>query len=519
MPVSLNVSQSQLISQLKVLIESEDAYGSAVEILNFNIKSNNDIDGKFKDNWNNRVFSFVVESNRIGYKPAISLTKSDSEESDRFDAFSQGYLFLEREDGKPRTGKSKCTAVSYSCGKSCIQLQKTCWIDDLGNKPDKPYGSVASISQGRIDKLRTLARYLAANGNNQWSKYGSADVLQAKAKELERVRGGVFAKGVKLPPVEVPQPSREFQLKVKVSDLKRAIADAFTSGDFTEAQSLAKEVSGMIQSGMEAVNYLAQIGGDIETQRQKLKEQHKAVIRDVNDIKNNKNIDQADEHYNKEWTQESQKLLENYNNFTKKVAREFIYVADDVKSQIKEKIIGVVNPTNLKKIKSTTPQHTSKVRKALDDFERMIGVDYVKGKEIEVAIINPAAAKSQRAFALGNAIYISEKNPNKIIIHEAAHVIERSYPDIHKKIQKFFNERTKGDKWEPLRKLTGSEFYGANEVAKKDRWINPYMGKRTSKGNSEILSMGMEMMYTDPVGFAKKDPDYFAFIYDTLRGK
>jgi hypothetical protein len=31
--------------------------------------------------------------------------------------------------------------------------------------------------------------------------------------------------------------------------------------------------------------------------------------------------------------------------------------------------------------------------------------------------------------------------------------------------------------------------------------------------------MGMEMMYRDPVGFAKKDPEYFAFIHNTLRGK
>jgi hypothetical protein len=45
------------------------------------------------------------------------------------------------------------------------------------------------------------------------------------------------------------------------------------------------------------------------------------------------------------------------------------------------------------------------------------------------------------------------------------------------------------------------------------------MGKKTGWKNSEILSMGMEMMYKAPVDFAKADPEYFAFVYDTLRGK
>ena len=34
----------------------------------------------------------------------------------------------------------------------------------------------------------------------------------------------------------------------------------------------------------------------------------------------------------------------------------------------------------------------------------------------------------------------------------------------------------------------------------------------------EILSMGVELLYADPVGFAERDPEYFKFILGLLDG-
>ena len=33
---------------------------------------------------------------------------------------------------------------------------------------------------------------------------------------------------------------------------------------------------------------------------------------------------------------------------------------------------------------------------------------------------------------------------------------------------------------------------------------------------TEVLSMSMEWMWLDPVGFAAADPDYFDFVWDTV---
>lgn len=186
------------VEQLEELIEDDDAYDSNIYVLSFEVADNGDISGKFKDAWNGRIFTYSVQKTRIGYKPALTLDRADSSVAKLFDVFSSGYTSLGiRQDAIKNGKKPRCTAVSYSCGKICLSLQNTCWINSAGQKVKKAGGAVASISQSRIDKLRTLARYLAANGNNKWSKYGRAETLAAKANNLEAKRVNLFTKNTK----------------------------------------------------------------------------------------------------------------------------------------------------------------------------------------------------------------------------------------------------------------------------------------------------------------------------------
>jgi hypothetical protein len=189
---------AEFVEQLEELIESDDAYSSSVYVLSFEVAGDGDITGKFQDVWNKRIFSYSVEKNRMGYKPALTLDRADNTAAKLFDIFSSGYASLQVNQDAIKNGKKpRCTAVSYNCGKACIQLQNTCWINSSGQKVKRVGGAVASISQGRIDKLRALARYLAANGNNKWSKYGRAENLTAKANLLEKKRANLFEKNTK----------------------------------------------------------------------------------------------------------------------------------------------------------------------------------------------------------------------------------------------------------------------------------------------------------------------------------
>ena len=45
-----------------------------------------------------------------------------------------------------------------------------------------------------------------------------------------------------------------------------------------------------------------------------------------------------------------------------------------------------------------------------------------------------------------------------------------------------------------------------------------YVGKQYAN-NSEVLSMGMQALYEDPVGFFKNDPEYANFVVSVLQYK
>lgn len=499
---------TEFVEQLEALIESDDAYGSNVYVLSFEVGDNGDIAGKFEDAWNGRIFSYSVQKDRIGYKPALTLDRVDNATAaKRFDIFSSGYISLGvRQDAAKSGKKPRCTAVSYGCGRACIQLKNTCWINSSGQKIKKAGGSVASISQGRIDKLRTLARYLAANGNNKWSKYGSAELLAAKANNLERARNRLIVSGVKAPPP-----------KTSLESLKAEIGKAFKSGNFDDAQIAAIDAAKSIKTGEEVAKYLQDIGGLIEKEREFLQGDYDAAKKTSKGTLFDTSSDFLElqlRHLNK-----IESRLENHNKFTAKVAREFLYTPTATQPKIAQKPIGIITLKTLEKKKNFTVEQLTKLKNGLNEFERMVGVKSIDGKELKIGMIDPKLKPvSQRAFATRDGIYLTEQNPIDVIIHEAAHFLEASDTGIHRKTQEFFEKRTAGEKWQKLRTLTGFA-YRPDEVAKPDKWTNVYMGKKTVEGNSEILSMGMEKMYNNPVSFAQKDPEYFAFVWNTLRGK
>lgn len=98
--------------------------------------------------------------------------------------------------------------------------------------------------------------------------------------------------------------------------------------------------------------------------------------------------------------------------------------------------------------------------------------------------------------------------------HEFAHHIEAGSFDIQARTWNFLERRTSGEK--PVSMGKG---YGKDEKAKRDRFVDKYVGKQYPRGSgSEVLSMGVQFLHRDPVGFARKDPDHFTFTVNTLRG-
>ena len=179
--------RQEFITELESILESDEAYGSNLQILTYTLKKDV-INGKFKDSWNNRVYEFIVDIDGISYKPAAKLDSFSADELPiRFDAYSKGYtsLFidvrLDRKATGKRTKKPKCGVEAFGCGYSCINLLKTCRITPSGKKIGENQG--ASIGKERLVKLVAKARQLNGEGDKVKAL---ANYTQAKNIKAER---------------------------------------------------------------------------------------------------------------------------------------------------------------------------------------------------------------------------------------------------------------------------------------------------------------------------------------------
>jgi hypothetical protein len=138
--------------------------------------------------------------------------------------------------------------------------------------------------------------------------------------------------------------------------------------------------------------------------------------------------------------------------------------------------------------------------------------------EYSLVKATPANPRGQFLF---NTRVAEVRNDAANIIHEITHAIENQIPGIQKKCSDFLTKRADGKPTQLLSGLTGISDYGL-ERAWEDSWKqlggSPYSGKYYSQGGiTEVLTMGAQRLYEDPIGFAKNDPEYFSFVISILR--
>lgn len=114
-------------------------------------------------------------------------------------------------------------------------------------------------------------------------------------------------------------------------------------------------------------------------------------------------------------------------------------------------------------------------------------------------------------------------------IHELAHHLETVFPEILASSRAFLKSRLKPqERILQLRVLTKNPNYRSNELAFEDEWVtrggSVYMGKVYDVGKNidkvyatELLTMGLERLFSNPVAFARQDPQYFDFLVKTLQ--
>jgi hypothetical protein len=195
---------------------------------------------------------------------------------------------------------------------------------------------------------------------------------------------------------------------------------------------------------------------------------------------------------------ERQRLVDAY-NYNKEIflekARELLRVSN------KHKVIDITKQNTLSK------KHEEQIK----EFTRWFSSDVVTGRwEVTVSEVTGI-----RAF-MGKFMKLAPRDT--AAFHEMGHWFEQKCDDkTRMKIKLFLAKRGAGEYPVKLKTITGVG-YGDDEICRKDKFIDPYIGKIYAGGETEIMSMGIDLMYTDPVKLATEDPEMFDFIYDTIRG-
>jgi len=157
-----------------------------------------------------------------------------------------------------------------------------------------------------------------------------------------------------------------------------------------------------------------------------------------------------------------------------------------------------------------------------DAFEWLRKVTKVDGLPDARLMTLPRGGRAFYDSATG-VIHVPVSTDARTVIHEYGHHIEFKGRGAMEESLRFYRARTEGEPLRRLTDITGSVGYRSDEVTRVDKFIDPYMGKFYGSGESmtatELVSMGIEMLYIDPVRLARQDPEYFVWIVNVVKGR
>lgn len=154
----------------------------------------------------------------------------------------------------------------------------------------------------------------------------------------------------------------------------------------------------------------------------------------------------------------------------------------------------------------------------------------------DIGPVSPTATVriSSHYQSLNEVVRLEPNEPEHVVVHELGHHFEHTVGlyDAANEFRKMRVEKS-GKPTRPMadiaKEYLGSPLnYDATEVGNEDDFGKAFNGNRVSAAYAgkeyqhratEIISMGVELLYNDPVGFAERDPEYFKFIVGVLRGE
>jgi hypothetical protein len=394
--------------------------------------------------------------------PSSKLVKSIIE------ALGDLYPELSSKNALGRHSQETHTPVIYlsGAGHEVTDLNARSSMQSTFGKPRSSEGSGAS-KEGQVRarvKEKDYTKNAADDGKVCWAK--CKDIITNKSKEIKELK-----KQRELLDKEIAKP--EFAQKVINANLKHSEAER--RGDVARAVRADEERQDAGNANLEMLEQQQQLDQRIVAAEQVLKQELHEVLFINNEGSPGPEMDSAHSlgkivDYN----------MDNINSATDFVGR-------------------VMTPEYLSKMTPYTIDETKEHR-------ANVSTNYRESGPVTVMRLDPDEAAAD-------------------IAHELGHVIEDQVPSIKENAIIYYRDRTDGNDVELLRDVTKIN-YGTDEICKKDNFIDPYMGKfygadarKITPEHTELISMGVQMLYTNPQKLIDDDPAMFTWLVDTLRGK
>lgn len=210
-----------------------------------------------------------------------------------------------------------------------------------------------------------------------------------------------------------------------------------------------------------------------------------------------------------------------------------VRVAEVIANSEMRAVLGVDNPTTM--LHQVVDNVVAGVKMSLKQRKSVTdGVNYFRSlvptspeTTITTVFVPINAGRSQyngQYNGVEGVISLDSEAGGSTVAHEMGHHFEEVVPGVHSACAEFLAYRV-GD--EPLTKLSEKfprSGWDDGDTGRKDQFdrVFPeqyayYIGKHYDDA-TEVLSMGVEKLMTDPARFAALDPEYFKFVVGVLRG-
>lgn len=137
--------------------------------------------------------------------------------------------------------------------------------------------------------------------------------------------------------------------------------------------------------------------------------------------------------------------------------------------------------------------------------------------------------------AATDVVYLNPRQPQGggIGIHEMGHWVEQHYPDVARQSQEFLRRRAEGKTLVKLKEIYPKSNYqmgevvfqgafdwsaGGADMAHHGLYASKLYGTTQKMWATEVLTMGLQLMFENPRVLAQVDPEFFEFIYTVSRG-